>query len=71
MSHLRNMIGKEVLIYPGDTHYKKGIIEQITNFGVLFKITEASKYSEDYVVGNLHFISFSAKLSFREVQSNV
>lgn len=66
MSHLRNMIGKEVLIYPGDTYYKKGIIEQITNFGVLFTITEASKQSE-YVVGKKHFIPFSAKLSFREI----
>ena len=67
MSHLRNMIGKEVLIYPGDTYYKKGIIEQITNFGVLFTITEASKQSSDYVVGKKHFIPFSAKLSFREI----
>ncbi len=66
MSHLRNMIGKEVLIYPGDTYNKKGIIEQITNFGVLFTITEASKQS-DYVVGKKHFIPFSAKLSFREI----
>ena len=66
MSHLSKMIGKEVLIYPGDTYYKKGIIEQITNFGVLFTITEASKQS-NYIVGKKHFIPFSAKLTFREV----
>ncbi len=63
---MNSMIGKEVVIYPGDTYVKRGIIEEITNAGVLFKITVAPKYSEQYVVGALHFISFSAKLTFRE-----
>ena len=69
-SYMKNMIGKEVVIYPGDTYLKKGIIEEITDNGVLFKITVAPKYSEQYVVGALHFISFSAKLCFREVDIN-
>ena len=70
MSSLNEMVGKEVIIYPGDTYKKKGIIKDVTKEGVLFLITEAHKYSTTYVVGALHFISFSSKLSFREVLSN-
>ena len=70
MSSLNEMVGKEVIIYPGDTYKKKGIIKDITKEGVLFLITESHKYSTTYVVGALHFISFSSKLTFREVQSN-
>ena len=71
-SYMENMIGKEVVIYPGDTYQKRGIIEEITEAGVLFKITAAPEYvnykkCNQYVVGTLHFISFSAKLTFREV----
>ena len=67
MSKLNQLSGKEVIIYPGDTHQKKGIIEEITDSGVLFKITKAPRHSIQYKVGSLHFISFSAKLSFREL----
>ena len=70
MSSLNQMIGKEVVIYPGDTYKKKGIIKDITKEGVLFLITESHKYSTTYIVGALHFISFSSKLTFREVLSN-
>ena len=66
-SSLNQMIGKEVVIYPGDTYLKMGIIKEISDYGVLFEITAAPKYSDKYVIGTLHFISFSAKLDFREV----
>ena len=63
---LKDMIGKEVFIYPDQRYKKKGIIKDITNAGVLFLITECHEYSTTYIVGALHFISFSDKLSFRE-----
>tara|TARA_B100000427_G_scaffold271758_1_gene238845 strand:+ start:58 stop:276 length:219 start_codon:yes stop_codon:yes gene_type:complete len=67
MSSLNQMIGKEVFIYPEHRCKKKGIVKDITDAGVLFLITESHKYSTTYIVGALHFISFSDKLTFREV----
>ena len=67
MSSLNQMIGKEVFIYPDHKYKKKGIIKDITKEGVLFLITESHKHSTTYIVGALHFISFSDKLTFREV----
>ena len=32
-------LNNEVIIYPGDTHTKKGIVIDIDNTGVTFKIT--------------------------------
>lgn len=63
------MIGKEVYIYPGDAHKKKGIIIDMNAHGVLFKITMNDDQStwKSYEVGKMHFIAYSAKLSFREV----
>lgn len=49
---------------------KKGIVKDITTAGVLFLITESHKYSTTYIVGTLHFISFSDKLTFSEVLSD-
>ena len=66
---VRDLIGKEVYIYPGDTIKKKGIIQEITPFGILFKITWTDDCStfKQYEVDKLYFISYSANLSFREV----
>ncbi len=61
---LKDFIGKEVQIYPGDTHSKFGIVTDITDQGVVFKITEASEKS-DYKKGDIVFIAFSNKLNFR------
>ena len=63
------MVGKEVVIYPGDTYPKRGHVIEISDHGVLFKITKAPSYSSQYKVGTLHFISFSAKLTFREIHN--
>jgi hypothetical protein len=63
---LKDFIGKEVQIYPGDTHSKFGIVTDITDQGVVFKITEA-RWSErsDYKKGDTVFIAFSNKLNFK------
>jgi len=61
---LKDFIGKEVQIYPGDTHSKFGIVTDITDQGVVFKITEASEKS-DYKKGDIVFIAFSNKLNFK------
>ena len=58
-------IGKEVRIYPNDTHYKFGKIIYMNDFGVTFLITEAQKES-GYLVGKYQFISYSANLTFQE-----
>ena len=64
MNSLKDFIGKEVQIYPGDTHSKFGIVTDITEQGVVFKITEADVKS-DYRKGDIVFIAFSNKLNFR------
>lgn len=58
-------LGKEVQIYPGDTDSKFGVVESVDDGGVTFRITRSM--SRDYVVGKLHFIAYSARLSMREV----
>ena len=62
---LQDMVGKEVQIYPGDSQPKFGIIQEVTEQGVLFKITRSQ--CDQYNVGSLHYIAFSARLSFKEV----
>ncbi len=66
---IESLIGKEVYIYPGDNHKKKGIIVDMNSNGVLFKITSNDDMStwKAYEVGKLYFIAYSAGLSFREV----
>lgn len=60
-----DLIGKEVRIYPSDSYRKQGIVQSIDTNGVLFKITKSS--DSEYKVGALHFIAFSARLSFAEL----
>lgn len=62
---LNDLIGKEVQIYPGDTHQKFGKIVEITDAGILFAITRSDINDSSFMEGTFHFIAFSAKLSFR------
>ena len=65
---VNDLVGKTVQIYPGDSTSKFGIVEEISDHGVLFKITKVdSSRDSQYTVGSLHFISWSARLSFKEV----
>ena len=64
---LNDLLEKEVVIYPGDTYKKTGIIQEISENGILFLITSYDGKDRQYIVNNLHFISFSSKLSFREI----
>lgn len=66
MITLGKLINKEVLIYPGDTQRKYGIIREVCDNGILFEITKAgSGEYGPYRSGSFHFISYSANLSFR------
>ena len=58
-------LGKEVQIYPRDTNKKKGIVRDINQAGVVFEITMSE--ASNYTVGKLHFISWSACLTFKLV----
>lgn len=64
---MEEFIGKEVIIYPGDTHKKQGIVKSVSFAGVTFMITKYDKDDGQYVVGKLTFISYSARLTFREI----
>lgn len=59
---LEDLIGEEVQIYPGDTYKKWGRIIEVTDKGVLFEITRS--HAQDYSVGSIRFISYSANLTF-------
>jgi hypothetical protein len=60
---IRNFENKTVQIFPGDTKSKCGKVLDINSAGVTFLIT----YSQcsDYVVGDVYFIAYSAKLTFK------
>ena len=64
---LNDLIGKEVVIYPGDTYKKTGIIQEISQIGILFLITSYEGKDRQYVVNKLHFIGFGSNCTFREV----
>lgn len=64
---LEELVGKEVRIYPGDTYEKRGIILDITPFGILFRITYYCSGGNAYTVGKEHFISYSKNLDFEVI----
>lgn len=68
MKAMSDLIGKRVQIYPGDSDIKIGIIEFVNPQGVMFKITTSQ--SKSYKQGALHFISYSANLSFEVMEDN-
>jgi hypothetical protein len=57
-----NLIGKSVIIYPSDSKKKQGIIRETHAQGIMFEITKSEDIN--YKAGKLHFISYSANLSF-------
>lgn len=59
-------IGKEILLYPGDTYKKWGVIEDVNDLGWIIKITDMQElYSAPYNIGDRIFISHSKALSFK------
>jgi hypothetical protein len=62
MKNINEFVGKKVLIYPGDTRAKFGIVIEVNDNGVLFQIT--SSQDERYNVGSYWFVSYSANLNF-------
>ena len=67
MAKITDLIGKEVKIYPGDSYKKTGIIEEMNDCGVLFRITSYSGDDGNYEVGQLRFISYSSNLNFQTI----
>ena len=63
ISQLKDLIGKEVQIYPGDTYKKWGIVLEVNDNGVLFKITRAENGASSYQKGSIRFIAYSANLN--------
>lgn len=63
ITNVNDLIGKVVQIYPNDTYEKYGEIIEITNNGILFKITKAESNS-GYEINSFCFISYSANLTF-------
>jgi hypothetical protein len=39
MKYLKELVGKKVQIYPGDSNKKEGILLEINEMGYVFKIT--------------------------------
>jgi hypothetical protein len=62
----KELIGKEVKIYPGDSNKKRGVILDIDDKGVLFQITYYNGSDGQYQVGKKYYISFEARLTFSE-----
>ena len=69
---MEELVGTWVRIYPNDSVEKYGEIKEITPHGILFKILRIDNGNEvmrsnGYEVDKIHFISFSARLTFRTV----
>ena len=61
-------VGKEIQLYPGDTHYKYGIIEGVNDLGWIIKITRSQNVSNNYFKeGATFFISHSTNFTFKFV----
>ena len=54
-------LGKEVVVYPGDTHTKFGKVLDINEVGVTFLATNTTGMWKNNTV---NFIAFSANLKF-------
>jgi len=63
MTKTTDFIGKEVRLFPGDTHYKFAILINIDEYGYTFKITECH-INGDYTVGQIVFFNHSCKVNF-------
>ena len=60
---VQDLVGKEVQIYPGDTYKKWGIVLEVNDNGILFRITKAESGAPSYQEGSIRFISYSANLN--------
>lgn len=67
---MQDFVGKYVQVYPGDTRSKFGTVEEVLDFGVVFKI-DGVRSDSDYWKGNdgkKIFIAYSARLTFVEIE---
>jgi hypothetical protein len=56
-----HFLNKEVQLFPTDTYYKFGIVEEINEYGIVIKITKAHKES-GYRAGQRVYFSHSCSL---------
>ena len=61
---IKDLIGKTIQLWPGDTYSKSGIIKDVDDFGWLIEITKAAP-SSDYEVGSEYYINHSRPLVFK------
>ena len=58
-----NYKGRRIILFPGDTYIKKGIIKDVDDLGFIVLITEADKES-GYRVGGTYFYNHAKNLTF-------
>lgn len=69
-------VGKNVSIYPGSSWHREGIVLDVTDAGVIFKLTQVANPDfggrdeghtyNGWTVGKTMFIAFSAELTIQE-----
>lgn len=69
-------VGKEVTIYPGSSWHREGIVLDVTDAGIVFKLTQVENPDfggreeghtfNGWTVGKTMFVAFSAELTFQE-----
>jgi len=58
-----NYKGRRIILFPGDTYMKKGIIKDVDDLGFTVLITEANERSS-YVAGRTYFLNHATNLTF-------
>lgn len=58
-----NYKGRRIILFPGDTYMKKGIIKDVDDLGFTVLITKANERSS-YVAGRTYFLNHATNLTF-------
>ena len=70
MTKTTDFIGKEVMLFPGDTYHKFAILLNIDEYGYTFKITQCH-INGDYKIGQIVFFNHSCKVTFKLVKEKI
>ena len=60
---INELVGKNVQLYPGDTHAKFGTIVDWNEYGFMVKITKSD--AREYAVGNSIYFSHSKTMTLK------
>lgn len=66
-SMYKNFIGKKVNLFPGDTHYREAIIENVDELGWTFKIT-CAHYGSGCTNGDVLFYNHASRVIFKFIK---